>query len=430
MLLLAAGLTAGSLNAQQKSDVKVDDQNVGIGSDKVDGDYIGGLNDSTPVYSKVVTKKDFTVSDKAGLLKALAAAKQGQVVYVADNASIDLSGSKNIPIPGGVTLASGRGKNGSKGALLYTTGSGVRPLFLANGPGVRVTGLRIQGGDQNILPGKNVFVGITADEKKRNYTELYKKNMYATPVSSAINCGYPNLEVDNCELYGWTLAAVYLLRGKNAKVHHNYIHHNQRFGLGYGVLFFRSSAIVKGNLFDYNRHSVTGGGDGETSYEVCYNKFLEHHIQAWPIDMHGGADRKDGTNIAAKKLVIHHNLIRLYPGKEAVVVRGVPTEGAYVYNNDIVYLNKSVQGDATTGAAFVAEANRKAAGVKAATPDAGDAASSTRTYTLFESRRAAPAAAPAASQRRAAPSVKTAVQQRNAVGKMTIFDNQIKQSNN
>lgn len=412
LLLMAGVMITISLSAQKKSDVKIADNKVGIGSDKVDGDYIGGLKDDrSPVYSKVVTQKDFTVSDKSSLLKALASAKKGQVVYVADNASIDLTGTQKIPINAGVTLASGRGKNNSQGALLYTKSVGVRPLLLVNGPDVRITGLRIQGSDQRIVPGKNAFAGKSAEERKRDHLKLFKQNMYATKVSSAIDCRFPNLEVDNCELYGWTVAAIWLIKGaQNANIHHNYIHHNQRFGLGYGVVMNLVTALVKGNLFDYNNQSISSHGNEGTSYEVCYNKFLEHHMVAWPIDMHGGADRKDGTNIAGTKLMIHHNLIRLFPNKEGIVIRGVPTVGAYVYNNEIVYLNKPAVGDNTT-------TDFDGKNVPAA------AAPAARSVSFFESRQAAPAAT-----KKTGVDIKTAVKQKNATGKMLIFDNEVKQN--
>lgn len=372
LLLAVALMTGGSLHAQRVTRTTGTDKSVSITGDQVDGDYIGGLKNGSPVYSKVVTRKDFVVSDKNGLLKALASAKKGQVVYVDDNASIDLTGAKRIPIKEGVTLASGRGKNNSKGALLYTKIEGARPLLLVSGPNVRITGLRIQGPDQKILPGKNSFTGISAEEKKKNYLTLYRENTYGGGISTGINCNFPNLVVDNCELYGWTIAAINLIKpAVNVNIHHNYIHHNQRFGLGYGVSFASASALVKGNLFDYNRHSITGGGEKGTNYEICYNKFLEHHLQAWPIDMHGGKDRKDGTNIAGTKLDIYNNVIRLFAGKEGVVIRGVPTEGANVYNNDIIYLNKSIKGDNTTGAEFVAEANKKGSSSRVARSSAG-----------------------------------------------------------
>ena len=45
-------------------------------------------------------------------------------------------------------------------------------------------------------------------------------------------------------------------------IHHNYIHHNQARGEGYGVNLYGGNALIEANIFDYNRHDVTGAGHG------------------------------------------------------------------------------------------------------------------------------------------------------------------------
>jgi hypothetical protein len=47
--------------------------------------------------------------------------------------------------------------------------------------------------------------------------------------------------------------------------------------------------------------------------------------------MHGGRDRKDRTNIAGTKILIHHNTFRA--PKLPIHIRGVPEEVCRVYNN-------------------------------------------------------------------------------------------------
>ena len=47
--------------------------------------------------------------------------------------------------------------------------------------------------------------------------------------------------------------------------------------------------------------------------------------------MHGGSDRKDGTNVAGTWLKVHHNTF--WCPKAAVVIRGVPEEQADVRQN-------------------------------------------------------------------------------------------------
>jgi hypothetical protein len=132
-------------------------------------------------------------------------------------------------------------------------------------------------------------------------------------------------------LWGWTHAAIQLLGGSSiSHIHHNYLHHNQRAGLGYGVALDRCSALVQGNLFDWNRHSIAGTGRQGTSYEARYNLVLKN-ANSHAFDMHGGRDRKDGTHDAGDSIVIHHNTFQTT--LPAVVLRGVPRAGAMVFCN-------------------------------------------------------------------------------------------------
>jgi len=93
------------------------------------GSPIGG----GPLYARIVSRSSATtvVSNSTQLLAALAGAASGDVVYIEDDAEIDLTGHGSISIPKNVTLASGRGNNGSRGALLYVTeAKGYSQLFI------------------------------------------------------------------------------------------------------------------------------------------------------------------------------------------------------------------------------------------------------------------------------------------------------------
>ena len=61
-------------------------------------------------------------------------------------------------------------------------------------------------------------------------------------------------------LYGWAWSTMSLRGNVNSPIpyiHHNYIHHEQDRGEGYGVNLYGGSALIEANLFDYNRHDVT-----------------------------------------------------------------------------------------------------------------------------------------------------------------------------
>jgi hypothetical protein len=279
------------------------------------GDAIGGGKG----YRRLVTESDYQVKTLEELLAALKKAKSGQIVYVNDQAEINVTGNQKIVIPGGVTVASGRGRGGSEGALLYSDELATSPLFLVGGKKVRITGLRLCGPDPN--------------RRTEQMRELYKEGRYySIPNSDGIISTHPNLEVDNCELWGWSHAGVFLKRGAlKAHIHHNNIHHNQRSGLGYGVCLDQADALIEANLFDWCRHHIAGTGRPGTSYEARYNLVLEN-ANGHSFDMHGGRDRKDGTDIAGDSIKIHHNTFKA-TSVPAFVIRGRPQQSAQVHQN-------------------------------------------------------------------------------------------------
>jgi len=240
-------------------------------------------------------------------------------VYVEDDVEIDLSAEKAIVIGPGVTLASGRGRGDSQGALLFTNKLGASPLFSVGGGGVRITGLRLRGPDQ--------------DRRTEQMQKLHREGRYySIPNSDGIICEHLALEVDNCEIWGWSHAGVFLKPGAaKAHIHHNYMHHNQRSGLGYGVCLDQSDALIEANLFDWCRHHIAGTGRPGTSYEARYNLVLEN-ANGHSFDMHGGADRNDGTDIAGDLISIHHNIFKA-TSVRAIVIRGKPRQSVEINHN-------------------------------------------------------------------------------------------------
>ena len=270
-------------------------------------------------YSAILTSYDVYVTTKEELLDGLARAAPGRVIYVADTVEVDLTGLIGIEIWGGVTLASGRGRDGSEGALIYATNLDAYPLFRVTGPGARMTGLRLRGPDQ--LRRTEQMKALSAEGR-----------YYSIPNSDGIQTTQSKLEVDNCELYGWSHGAIYLQTGSIGNhIHHNTFHHNQRHGLGYGVVLNESDALIEANLFDYGRHHIAGTGRPLTSYEARYNIVLGN-ANSHSFDMHGGRDRGDGTDIAGGTILIHHNTFGAVD-VAGVVIRGRPTDVCDVYNN-------------------------------------------------------------------------------------------------
>jgi len=283
-------------------------------------------------HRKIVTRGNKRVKTLDGLIAALKLATPGTVVFVDGRARIDctvrvLADGLVLEIPAGVTLASdrgrsrGEGRGTSAGALIFSDTRATRPLIRAGGPGVRVTGLRLRGPDPK----------PRTDHHRRSFAEgRGHRYYYRYPVSVGIRTLHSRLLVDNCEVAGWSHAAIHLKAGQGHHIHHSYLHHNQLRGLGYGVGLDRATALIEHNLFHYNRHSIAGTGRPGSGYEARHNVELGRSVSHC-FDLHGGADRRDSTNVAGTWLKIHHNTFRACP--RAIAIRGVPQRQARVHHN-------------------------------------------------------------------------------------------------
>jgi len=272
------------------------------------------------------------------LLSACRRAASGDVVYVQDDAVIDLTDRSNIPIDDGVTLASGRGVNGSPGALFYTDGL-ARPLFAVNGTKARVTGLRIRG----------------------PHTGYFDPERIGANAAEGIHLVGMDPKVDNCQLFGWPHAAVSVgtqTQPVSARIAHCSVHHNAMAGLGYGINLYNGHSIIEHNFFTRNRHSIAGFGYPTTGYEARYN--LVDETVSHSFDMHGLSENIDvedsvddevglsnvtgsdgvtteGT-VAGGRICIERNTFRfthdiLGRPQEAITIRGVPTGSVQVLSN-------------------------------------------------------------------------------------------------
>lgn len=287
-------------------------------------------------YAEIITKGDYAVTNVDDLRAAVASAQAGQVVYVDpagdyDCTTLVYAEKFVLEIPAGVTLASNRGHNGSRGAVIYSNAYDTSPLIRALGADVRMTGIWLRGPNPktDIAHHRRSFSTKNAEGVVPGHTYYYK-----VPTSTGISTKFSGLQVDNCELSGWSHAAIALDAGVDHHIHHNYIHHNQYMGLGYGVALgygAEAVALIDYNLFDANRHSIAGTGKPGNAYEACNNVALQDacgHV----FDMHGGRDRKDGTNIAGDWVNIHNNLV-CPTTQRAIAIRGVPQNQSAVHNN-------------------------------------------------------------------------------------------------
>ncbi|MBR9774863.1 MAG: hypothetical protein GYB55_07585 [Cytophagales bacterium] len=284
---------------------------------------IGGGNG----YVFPIVKGDFEATNLDELLDALAQAKSGQVVFIPDEINIDLTTRVFIEklvleIPEGVTLAGNRGYEGSKGGILLSNALETRFLIRANGPGVRISGLRIQGPnpDRHLEHHKRAF---GPEGLGRDY-------YYKFPVSRGIVTEYPELKVDNCEVSAFSGSGIFLKKGSGHHIHHNFIPQCQYNGLGYGISHAAADSLIEYNLFNENRHSIAGTGVSGCGYIARHNIELGISLSHC-FDMHGGRDRKDNTDIAGTTMEIYNNTF--YAPQTPVVIRGVPEEKCEIHHN-------------------------------------------------------------------------------------------------
>jgi len=313
-------LCAASVWAADATSITLDGKSYGAQADEV-GPIGGGKG-----YTRIVTNGDFVVESLEEMLEALGKAKAGQVVFIPGETVIDCTtlvyiDQLVIEIPGGVTLAGNRGQEGSKGGLICSDALKTSPLIRIMGPDARIAGLRLQG------PNPKRYL----DHHRRSFAEKRgSEYYYKFPTSDGIRTEHPGLQVDNCDISAFSHAGVYLVKGDRHHIHHNSIHHCQYNGLGYGVSHGHSISLIEYNLFDFNRHSIAGAGWPGSGYEARHNVELGTSLSHC-FDMHGGRDRKDGTDIAGTRILIHHNTFRAL--NKAVVIRGIPEDVCKVYGN-------------------------------------------------------------------------------------------------
>ena len=254
-------------------------------------------------YYDIYTSGDFTVTNAGEFKEALGEAEPGQVIYIPDGVEIDLTGESTITLPGGVTIAGSRGHNGSPGALIKRMTTGM--MFSSGGDEIRLTGLRFEG--------------------------AYAGTERVAMSAAFFSIGHYGIEVDNNEIYNFNVRGIGV--GPSAMgtyIHHNYMHHIWQAGLGYPVSTSASDTRVTYNKFDRGRHHIASSGAPGSGYEFAHN-FIRPEATSHHVDMHGGRDRGDGTDIAGDWMHVHGNT---FEGTvRPIAIRGVASQGAWIHNN-------------------------------------------------------------------------------------------------
>ncbi len=282
-------------------------------------------------YKNLVKGNDYLVHNAAELIAALQAAQPGETVFVANNAEINLTGHTFLYINEGVTLGGNRGKDGAPGPLIYL--DEIDPeqqvVFWVQS-GARISGIRFRGPDAD-------FPDIDYDIEPRSD-------------ATCLAIEGEGIEVDNCEISNFERGAIEVYpNGKDAYIHHNFIHDNHSYAV---IVLNRSSlpVLIEANLIHWVWSAMAGSGYPGSGYEARYNMVIRKPApESWqPYDGQHAADmhsylevyQERNQRIGGDWVSIHHNtFISEAPDDPSVAlsndafIRGVPRILATFYNN-------------------------------------------------------------------------------------------------
>ena len=131
-------------------------------------------------------------------------------------------------------------------------------------------------------------------------------------------------------------------RPRNVLVARNFIHHNIRGDLGYGVTLYPNGfATIVGNTFVYNRHAIAADGHGLSGYRALYNLVTSAAPGYGPFgtrehdfDMHGTAGGAHYGGHAGDAVEMVRNTF-LGTNRRNYVLRGIPC-GLHRFTHNIV----------------------------------------------------------------------------------------------
>lgn len=278
---------------------------------------------SSRLLSRAPASSDEPVVTLEQLKQRLASAKESEVILIGPGVRLDMTGEPTLRLTVPVILKGVKSQDGTVPGFIHR--GRPLPLLSIEAPDVRIEDLK--------------FEGVESDSKKDEIIGLNKrgiKGVYEFPVTRGIEVLSRGVVISGCELSGFSHAAVFLKGDSSAYVEKSHIHHNQRWGLGYGVaLHDRAQARITDSRFNWNRHSIAASGFPGQAYEADHNWFGPDH-SATPLDMHGGKDRGDGTEVAGRRVHIHHNRI-LSTAVHVFIHRGIPQEEVRIEENELAH---------------------------------------------------------------------------------------------
>jgi len=295
------------------------------------------MSETTPINIKVENFETLTIPNTITATvhvnsePEFRAAIQNDNTYVIIENDIILTNNENYKFGRGVIVNGNGSYYGDGGKILYANGTLSSGAFLEMGEESEIWGIKLIG--NNSYDSK----GIHANDKH-------------------------NIKIKNCELTGFTNYAIAFGGNTSASykvgyISSNYIHNNQQYPYGYGIVVNRNSEVyINKNKFKNNRHHVASRDHIDISgndylgvrYEASYNIVLENsEDEDAHFDVHG--NESNGSCVgsgflwdhgqAGNWIKIHHNIF-LGNNETHILIRGVPTStiaeggGYQIYNNN------------------------------------------------------------------------------------------------
>jgi len=220
---------------------------------------------------------------------------------------IDMSAYAPLMLPSGVTVRGNR-RSILLGPQLYVAyynekklqANGLRYcehcMFQVHGDYVRITGLRFRGQSRSTDTISPVTGAVVVDAPlsslvpatSTEYIAVIDHNDMSDWMDSAISVNGGHSETLTCDGISDDPATF-----SNVRIARNFLHHNERKDLGYGVgMAYGGRALVSGNTFLMNRHSIAGDGEAHEGYLASLNLVLSQVPVYGPLvyhdfDMHG-----------------------------------------------------------------------------------------------------------------------------------------------
>lgn len=274
----------------------------------------GGINNNSRLFNQLYQGSQIATSYQSLVYWLNQGASK---IYIPGQTIIHIPNQpKALEIHAGQTVFSDRGINNSQGALLQVDYINDEinnyPVIMMNSQS-RISGLRLQGP----VPSTN----------SNNKT-----------IGIQFVAGSKHITVDNNEIYYWPWAGVSVKQSLNNLITANYIHHNIKSDLGYGVVVQNgdAQAEISCNVFDANRHDIAGSGSQGEGYYAHHNLVLNGGERGayHAFDMHKGITNHGGNFVTITSNVFDFGRYGT-SNRSSIYLRGVPVNGKATINSNI-----------------------------------------------------------------------------------------------